>query len=125
MLTSSFAAVGYSHKEPGKLITETSWTDANDKNLSAYLRSKTLAEKAAWDFIASQANANAGSANLRAMVNPKANGQRFLALAGEIMWLPGIALLLKNKMGDKGQKITTKTLPDWLVRVVALFNLRG
>jgi hypothetical protein len=27
-----------------------------------------------------------------------------------------IALLLKNKMGDKGQKVTTKTLPDWLVR---------
>ncbi|WP_419806680.1 NAD-dependent epimerase/dehydratase family protein [Terriglobus sp.] len=30
---------------------ETTWTDAQQKGLSEYARSKTLAEKAAWDFI--------------------------------------------------------------------------
>ena len=51
VLTSSFAAVGYSHKDANTLITEENWTDPNDKNLSAYIKSKTLAEIAAWDFI--------------------------------------------------------------------------
>jgi len=51
VITSSFAAVGYSHKDADTLITEKEWTDPNDKSLSAYLKSKTLAEKAAWDFI--------------------------------------------------------------------------
>src|SRR6185369_12379353 len=51
VLTSSFGAVGYSHMDDSKLITEEDWTDPNDKHLSAYLKSKTLAEKAAWDFI--------------------------------------------------------------------------
>jgi nucleoside-diphosphate-sugar epimerase len=51
VLTSSFAAVGYSPKSAGRPFTEGDWTDPRQKNLSAYVRSKTLAEKAAWDFM--------------------------------------------------------------------------
>jgi dihydroflavonol-4-reductase len=30
--------------------------------------------------------------------------------------------LLKNKLGDRGQKITTRVAPDWLVRLFAMFK---
>ena len=51
VLTSSFAAIGYSI-DPGKhVFTEEDWTDPNAK-LPAYIRSKAVEEKTAWDFIA-------------------------------------------------------------------------
>lgn len=51
VMTSNFGAIGYSHKDPNTQITENEWTDPNEKGLSAYNRSKVLAEKAAWDFV--------------------------------------------------------------------------
>jgi nucleoside-diphosphate-sugar epimerase len=50
VLTSSFAAVGYSPK-PGAEYTEADWTDPDTPGLPAYPRSKTIAERTAWDFI--------------------------------------------------------------------------
>jgi dihydroflavonol-4-reductase len=50
VLTSSFAAVGYSPK-PGAEYTEADWTDPDTPGLPAYPRSKAIAERAAWDFI--------------------------------------------------------------------------
>src|ERR1700734_1054776 len=50
VLTSSFAAVGYSPK-PGSEYTEADWTDPDMPGLPAYPRSKTIAERTAWDFI--------------------------------------------------------------------------
>ena len=35
-------------------INQDSWTDVNARGVSAYLKSKTLAEKSAWDFIENQ-----------------------------------------------------------------------
>jgi len=35
-------------------ITPEDWTDLNSKNISTYFKSKTLAEKAAWDFVNNQ-----------------------------------------------------------------------
>ncbi|MFI9778520.1 SDR family oxidoreductase [Streptomyces sp. NPDC051956] len=49
VLTSSFAAVGYSRK-PGEEYAETDWTDPADDN-TPYVRSKAIAERAAWDYI--------------------------------------------------------------------------
>ena len=60
--------------------------------------------------------------HLRAMTSPEAKGQRFLALAGGVLSMHDIALMLKNKMGDEAKNVPTKTLPDWLVRIAALFN---
>ncbi len=51
VLTSSFAAVGYSPK-PGAEFTEADWTDPDTPGLPAYPRSKVIAERTAWDFIA-------------------------------------------------------------------------
>lgn len=50
VLTSSFAAVGYSPKPDDHIFTEEDWTHPEDTK-QAYIKSKTIAEKAAWDFI--------------------------------------------------------------------------
>jgi nucleoside-diphosphate-sugar epimerase len=52
VLTSSFAAVGYGQAPRSTPFDETSWTDLNGTKVSAYVKSKTLAERAAWDFVA-------------------------------------------------------------------------
>ena len=51
VLTSSFAAIGYGHPPQAKPFDETSWTDPAGEDVSPYAKSKTLAERAAWDFI--------------------------------------------------------------------------
>lgn len=50
VLTSSFAAIGYGYKKLPERFDETCWSDT-DGEMTAYARSKTLAEKAAWDFV--------------------------------------------------------------------------
>ena len=50
VLTSSFAAVGYGHPREKQVYTEEDWSSV-DGEISAYAKSKTLAEKAAWEFV--------------------------------------------------------------------------
>jgi nucleoside-diphosphate-sugar epimerase len=50
VLTSSFAAVGYSPKAV-RDYTEADWTDPDTPGLAPYPRSKAIAERAAWDFV--------------------------------------------------------------------------
>ena len=54
VLTSSFAAVGYG-LAPGfsGVLTEENWTDPESSDNSAYTKSKTIAEAAAWDYVKS------------------------------------------------------------------------
>src|SRR4051812_42501003 len=52
VLTSSFAAIGYGHPLRATPFDETSWTEPNGEDVRPYVKSKTLAERAAWDFIA-------------------------------------------------------------------------
>ncbi|MFY0256270.1 SDR family oxidoreductase [Chitinophaga sp. 30R24] len=54
VMTSSFAAIGYGAIPTGRPFNEQDWTDPTSKNISAYVKSKTLAERAAWDFIAQE-----------------------------------------------------------------------
>lgn len=51
VLTSSFAAVGYGHPRTSRLFTEEDWTDINGPGVTPYVKSKTLAEQAAWRFV--------------------------------------------------------------------------
>lgn len=55
VLTSSFAAVGYSIKIENHVFTEEDWTDVNTA-LPAYIKSKTVAEKSAWEFVEKEGN---------------------------------------------------------------------
>jgi len=174
VITSNFGAVGYSHKDPNTVITETEWTDPDQKGLPAYHKSKVLAERAAWDFIQNEGgdleltvmnpvfilgpslgpdlsgsfhilelllngamkavpNINfniidvrdVADLHIRAMTNPEAKGQRFIGMAGGTLSLPQIAGLLKNKMPDMAKKVSTRTMPDWVIRVAALFNTQA
>jgi nucleoside-diphosphate-sugar epimerase len=50
VLTSSFAAIGYSPK-PVADFTEDDWTDPDTPGLPPYPRSKAVAERAAWDLM--------------------------------------------------------------------------
>ena len=54
VMTSSLAAVAYgkSTDELNQVFNENNWTDINrKKDITPYLKSKTIAEKAAWNFI--------------------------------------------------------------------------
>lgn len=55
VLTSSFAAIGYGRDIKDHVFTEKDWTNT-DVVPAAYIKSKTLAEKAAWDFIDKEGN---------------------------------------------------------------------
>ncbi len=169
VLTSSFAAIGYG--QPGRTapFDETCWTDPTHPEVPAYMRSKTLAERAAWDFIAREGGGMEMAAinptgifgpalgpdlngslaiikgmltgaipvvprinfgvvdvrdvvdlHVRAMLDPAAAGQRFIATSGEFMWLREIAAVLRARLGDAARKAPRHQLPDFVVRLAAL-----
>jgi len=51
VLTSSFAAVGYGHGPTSRVFDEHDWTNVDGPGVSAYVKSKAIAERAAWDFM--------------------------------------------------------------------------
>ncbi|MFP8967434.1 SDR family oxidoreductase [Pokkaliibacter sp. CJK22405] len=53
VLTSSFAAIGYGNPEFEGCLDESHWTNPGSSDVLPYIASKTLAEKAAWEFIRS------------------------------------------------------------------------
>jgi dihydroflavonol-4-reductase len=66
VVTSSVAAIAGGAKTPGPL-TEEDWTDLEFDGLSPYVRSKTIAERAAWELVREQ-----GAEQRLATVNPGA-----------------------------------------------------
>lgn len=103
VMTSNFGAVGYSHKDHTKVITEESWTDPNEKGLSAYNKSKVLAERAAWDFM----NQEGGALEL-SVINPMA----IFGPALNASLSSGFGLLLKVLDGSM------KSIPDMRMGIV-------
>ncbi len=55
------------------------------------------------------------------MTAPEAAGQRFIA-AGEFAWLAEVAALLRARLGDQAAKVPTRKVPDFVVRLTALFD---
>ena len=169
VLTSSFAAIGYGQPQQQKPFDETNWTDPTGEDVRPYVKSKTLAEWAAWDFIAKEGSGlelavvnpvgvfgpvlgpdystsilivqrlmdgalpgcpklyfgvvdvrDVADLHLRAMTNPAAKGERFLAVAGDFMSMQGIAKVLKARMNGAASRVPTRQLPNWLVRIASL-----
>src|SRR5580704_8484355 len=169
VLTSSVAATS---RTPGGSWTadETVWTDASDPKVGAYPRSKTLAERAAWEAIKNSSRRTtlatvnpslvvgpilspdfSGSLqvisrllsgrvpglprlgfcfvdvrdvvdlHLRAMTEPEAAGQRFIA-SGDFAWMGDIAALLRARLGPQASRVPTRKVPDLMVRLVGLFD---
>jgi dihydroflavonol-4-reductase len=67
VLTSSFAAIGYGHPPRERPFDETDWSQIEGTDLQPYAKSKALAERAAWDFVARE-----GGGLELAVVNPVA-----------------------------------------------------
>jgi nucleoside-diphosphate-sugar epimerase len=65
VMTSSFAAVGYGVPLPDRPFTEEDWSNPDGPGIGAYAKSKTLAERAAWDFVDAE-----GAGLELAVVNP-------------------------------------------------------
>ena len=71
VLTSSFAAIGYGHDADAGTFDESTWTDlSGTRPVPAYQTSKTLAERAAWDFIASHPGTELAVVNPVAILGP-------------------------------------------------------
>jgi nucleoside-diphosphate-sugar epimerase len=170
VLTSSFAAVGYGHPPQQAPFDETNWTDLSG-SVAPYVKSKTLAERAAWNFIAKEGGGlelcvvnpvavfgpvlgpdystsilllqrlmdgsvpgcpqlyfgvvdvrDVADLHIRAMTHPAAKGERFLATAGNCMSILDMAKVLKRRMGASANKVPTLQLPNWVVRISAMFN---
>jgi nucleoside-diphosphate-sugar epimerase len=172
-MTSSFAAIGYGAPPLDRPFTEDDWTnlDGDGDGVGAYTKSKTLAERAAWDFIAAEGSGlelsvvnpvgvfgpvlgsdfstsiqlvkrllegsipglprvaygivdvrDVADLHRRAMTEPAAAGERFLAVAGEFMTVAEIGAVLRERMGADAKKVPTRVLPNWLVRLVSRFD---
>ena len=65
VVTSSFAAVGYGHAPRQAPFTEEDWTNPSGADVAPYIKSKVLAERAAWEFMSRE-----GGSLQMAAINP-------------------------------------------------------
>lgn len=169
VLTSSMGAIAYGHPNREAPWTEADWTNL-DATVAPYQRSKTLAERAAWDLarqhpalqlsvvnpvgvlgpllgpdvgpsltlplrlLEGQVRAaprftfpfvdvrDVAALHLLAMTRPEANGERFIASSGPALSVLDLARLLRERVGPLAARTPTRELPDWVLRVTALFN---
>ena len=171
VMTSSVAAVRGSRDSTEQTpFTEADWTDGDDTRLTPYVRSKTLAERAAWQLVRdagaedrlSVINPGAiigpalnddhsyslqavqrlvsgdipaaprlgfnfvdvrdvADLHLLAMTTPEAGGERFIA-TDEFMWMPDLAKVLRERLGEQASKVPKRTAPDLVIRVMAKFD---
>ena len=167
VMTSSTVAA--SPNESG-LADDTTWTDPSRKGLSDYTRSKTLAERDAWDLVGASGGAlalttilpamvqgpalgldvsgslelplrmlsgrlpfaprvsfcgvdvrDAAELHVKALADGRAVGQRVIAATAPL-WIREIAQTLKDRLGARASKVSTREAPDWLVRAMGLVN---
>ncbi len=169
VVTSSIAAVRLAKGADVKTLDEGDWTDPDEEGLTPYVRSKTIAERAAWDLVKERgaedrlAVVNPGAIvgpvlnddisysiqsierllkgmpgmprlgfsfvdvrdvadlEIRAMTAPDAGGQRFIAVT-KFLWMSEAGEILRARLGDRASKVPTRTIPDFVVRAMSLFD---
>jgi dihydroflavonol-4-reductase len=170
VMTSSVAAVRHGRPPSAeKPYDETDWTDGADTRRTPYVRSKTIAERAAWDHARAAgaenrlATVNPGAIvgpvlsddrsyslqvierllagmpamprlgftfvdvrdvadlHIRAMTDPAAGGQRFLA-TDRFLWMQDVAAILRDRLGPDAAKVPSRVAPNLMVRAMALFD---
>jgi dihydroflavonol-4-reductase len=170
VLTSASGAIVYGHPKETRPFTEADWTDVN-ADIAPYQKSKTLAERAAWEFIEQEGNGLELSAvnptavlgpllasddppslrtisgmlrgalpvappfgtgwvdvrdvadlHLRAMTNPAAAGERFLAISGSSLRVIDVARILRKRLGDRAAKVPTSEMPLSVARALSASN---
>jgi dihydroflavonol-4-reductase len=170
VMTSSVAAISYGRGRGVHHFTEADWTPLDKPGIPAYIQSKTIAERAARDWVAKEGGAmefctinpsvvlgpvwsadysasvvmvqklldgsmgacanfgfgvvdvrDVADLHVRALTAPGMAGERFIA-SGRFMLLREMADILRAELGEQAHKVTRRNVPDWLVRVAALFN---
>lgn len=167
VMTSSVAAVYTTGRREG-VYTAEDWTNLSDSHMTAYSRSKTEAEQAAWAFVEDGGGPELVTVNPALVLGPAleadygsslevlvklmsgkfpllprlgvnivdvrdvatlhrlalevegAAGHRFLC-GDEFMWLTEVAECVREYLPAFRSRISTRTMPDFLVRFVALF----
>jgi dihydroflavonol-4-reductase len=151
-------------------FTEADWTNVNTPDAYAYVKSKTIAERAARDWVAAEGGAieyctvnpsavlgpvwsddfsssieavkkllegalpgcpdfgfgivdvrDVADLHVRALTAPNMAGERFIA-SGPFLKMIDIATILKNGMGAQARKVPMRKLPDFLVKLTAIFD---
>ena len=163
------AAIRLSDGAPSRPLEEGDWTDPDSPGLTPYIRSKTIAERAAWDLVRERGDedrlaiVNPGAIigpvlnddlsyslqmvqrllggmpgvprlgfslvdvrdvadlEIKAMTAPEAGGERFIA-ATKFLWMAEAGEVLRERLGEAASKVPTRTVPNVLVRVMALFD---
>ncbi len=59
--------------------------------------------------------------HVRCLTAPDMAGERFVA-AGPFLWMKDVAAILKDGLGEQARKVPRRKLPDFLVRISALFD---
>ena len=170
VMTSSVAAIAYGRGRGVHHFTEADWTDPAKPGISPYIQSKTIAERAARDWVAREGGGieycsinpsvvlgpvwsrdysasvvivkklldgsmaacpdigfgvvdvrDVADLHVRALKASGMAGERFIA-SGRFIKLREMADLLRAQLGPDAHKVTTRNVPDWLVRVAALLN---
>ena len=170
VLTSSMAAIAYGHGAADHIVTEADWTDVNSPDAYPYVKSKTIAERAARDWIAAEGGTmefvsvnpslvlgplqsgdfstsleaikkllegsvpglpnfgfgivdvrDVADMHVRCLTAPDMAGERFIC-SGPFMTMSDIAKVLREGLGKQARKVPTRQLPDWAVRIAALFD---
>jgi dihydroflavonol-4-reductase len=169
VVTSSIAAVRLAKGSEKEILNEDDWTDPESPDLTPYVRSKTVAEMAAWDLVRERGAENrlavvnpgaiigpvlhgdisysvqsierllkgmpgvprlgfnfvdvrdVADLEVRAMTSPEAGGKRFIAVT-KWLWMAEAGHVLRDRLGDQASKVPTRTVPNPLVRVMALFD---
>jgi dihydroflavonol-4-reductase len=170
VMTSSVAAISYGRGRGIHHFTEADWTLLDKPGLTAYIQSKTIAERAAREWVTKEGaglefctinpsvvlgpvwsadysasviilkkllDGSVGACpdigfgvvdvrdvadlHVRALKAPGMAGERFIA-SGPFLKLREMASILRAELGPQAHRVTTRNLPDWAVRVAALFN---
>jgi dihydroflavonol-4-reductase len=59
--------------------------------------------------------------HIRAMTDPAAGGERFLAV-DRFLWMKEVADILRERLGPDGRKVPSRVAPNLLIRAMALFD---
>lgn len=170
VMTSSVAAIAHGHPKGEHTFTEAEWTDVKHPDSYPYVQSKTIAERAARDWVAAEDGGiefctvnpslvlgpvwsedfspsiivvkkllqgwppgcpdlgwgivdvrDVADLQVRMLKAPNMAGERFIA-SGPFLKMIDIAHILKERLGPEAKKVPTQKLPDFLVRLLALFD---
>lgn len=170
VMTSSAAAIAYGHDRSRTSFTEADWTNVDAPGVQPYIQSKTIAERAARDWVAREGGGieyctvnpaailgpvlgtdyaasieivkrlmdgsipacpdigfgivdvrDVADLHVRALTAENMAGERFIA-SGTFLKMIDVARTLKSGMGLAARKVPTRRLPDFAVRLFALFD---